>query len=155
MKKRCVFGFIAMIIIAITVLAGCGGVNDNTGNPRINISGASYPDPKVGDKIRASGSGGKFINNSDYIWEFSDKRDSTRWAEIKVVSYYDPYYHWVNYGYNGTGTLSGQNDQEFTIGEGLEGFYLRAKRKAEATDDMPSDWVYSTILGRIQAAAVE
>jgi hypothetical protein len=135
MKQKLPLVIAALLTAAL--LAACEGINTSSG-PCINVYGGSSP-PKVGDKLRAFSSGGEFTG--DFIWEWAIKRDTSRWYEITVLSDEYPY----NYG-----TLSGENDKEFTIGEGLADFYLRVRRKTKATDNKESTQVYSDVLGRIR-----
>ncbi|MDR1278232.1 MAG: hypothetical protein LBK02_05735 [Treponema sp.] len=127
-------------LLAAVFLAACGGIGGNSpGGAHIGVYRGSRP-PKVGESLHAISTGGF---SGDFIWEWAMKRDDSRWYEITVFSDEYPY----NYG-----TLSGNNDSEFTIGEGLVDFYLRVKRKTKDADNTQSLWVYSDILGRIQPA---
>jgi hypothetical protein len=131
-KRKLVFGGLLILGLA---LAGCGDMSVEDG-PNISVYGASSP-PRVGEKLRAVSSGAEFTG--DFIWEYSNKREGGFWGEIRVGSF--------NYGYpSGTGVVSNENDQEFTIGNWLIGYYLRVSRKTKAADNMQ----YSGILGRIQ-----
>ncbi|MDR2552139.1 MAG: hypothetical protein LBD31_03095 [Treponema sp.] len=141
MKRALVF--IGGLLAAGIALAGCDGVVGGSGEPVIYVYGGSSP-PKTGETLRAVSSGAGFTDNSDFIWEHVAARDDPQWYEIRVDSYF--------YGPEKDGTVSSENDEEFTIGEGLAGMYLRVKRKTKATDTVQAVWVYSGILGRIQAA---
>jgi hypothetical protein len=129
------------LLVAGLILTGCDGLGGGIGEPNISVYGASFP-PRVGEKLRAFSSGAEFTGDSDFIWEYSDKREDGYWHEIRVGSVYYGYY----------GTVSSENDKEFTIEEGLAGFYLRVRRKTKAADNMQGVWVYSDIIGRIQKA---
>jgi hypothetical protein len=140
-KQTAPLALTALLIIAL-VPASCGNISAyGSAEPRITVYGGSSPS-KVGETLRASSSGAEFTRDSDFIWEYSDKREGVNWHEIRTGSLYYGYY----------GTVSGENDKEFTIGEGLADFYLRVRRQTKATDNTQSVWVYSDIVGRIQSA---
>jgi secreted protein with Ig-like and vWFA domain len=138
MKGKLIPG--ALLVLGL-VLVACDGINDSTGGPNISVYGSSRS-PKVGETLRAFSSGAEFTG--DFIWEWSAKREGSSWCEITVSSYY--------YGYWGWGTVSEENDKKFTIGQGLVNYYLRVRRKTKDADNAQGVWVYSDILGRIQAA---
>jgi hypothetical protein len=135
MKKKWVLG--GLLVLGL-VLAACTEAEDG---PHITVYGGSFP-PKVGETLRAFSSGAEFTGDSDFIWEFSDKRQDSPWYEILVNPPYYGYY----------GTVSQENDKDFTIGTWLANLYLRARRKTKTTDSIQGGWVYSEIIGRIQTA---
>jgi hypothetical protein len=140
MKRKHTVPPLIAALLAAALLAACNGISGGSpGGAHIGVYRGSSP-PKVGETLQAL-STGQF--SGDFIWEFSDKREGGYWQEIRVGSWYYGYY----------GTVSGDNDKDFTIGEGLTGFYLRVRRKTNPAGNMESVWVYSDILGRIQPPA--
>jgi hypothetical protein len=139
MKRKRTAPPLIAALLAAALLAACNGIGSGSpGGEHIGVYRGSRP-PKVGETLQAL-STGQF--SGDFIWEFSDKREDAYWHEIRVGSLYYGYY----------GTVSGDNDKDFTIGEGLINLYLRVRRKTKPADNTESVWVYSDILGRIQAA---
>jgi hypothetical protein len=138
-EKKALWGIPALALVCSLALAACNGIGSPIGAPHIDVYRGSRP-PKAGEILHAIGTG-EF--SGDFIWEYNDKREGGRWYEIRTGSIYYGYY----------GAVSGENDKEFTIGEGLVNFYLRVKRKPKPADNIQNPWVYSGILGRIQPAA--